>query len=60
MMGGTELNLKRARAGMEVELEAADWMSKPESDMTEEERAGLRAHRQKEKEQKDKRRKAWE
>lgn len=60
MMGGTELNLKKDSNLTQVELVREDWMNKAPEQMTEEEKFKFKEFLQKEKEFKDKQRKAWE
>ena len=60
MLGGTELNLKKDKGNNESELVREDWMNKPESDMSEEEKVKLKEFEVKEKEFKEKQKKAWE
>jgi hypothetical protein len=59
MMGG-ELVFKKDKNLLEMELVREDWMSKPDEEMTEDERQRYRDFLQKEKEFKEKQRKAWE
>ena len=42
MMGGTELNLKKEKNLMDQELIREDWMNKPISDMSDDEKAKLK------------------
>lgn len=58
-MGG-ELTFKKEKNLLEQELVREDWMSKPDEEMTEDERQRYREFLQKEKEFKEKQRKAWE
>jgi len=60
MMGGTELNLKKESNLAQMELVREDWMNKPQEQMSDEEKFKLKEFLQKEKEFKDKQRKAWE
>jgi hypothetical protein len=60
MMGGTELNLKKDSNMQAAELVREDWMNKPPEQMNEEEKFKFKEFLQKEKEFKDKQRKAWE
>ena len=60
MMGGTELNLKKDSNSVQAELIREDWMNKPVEQMNDEEKYKLKEFLQKEKEFKDKQRKAWE
>lgn len=60
MMGGTELNLKKDTGAAQAELVREDWMNKPVEQMNEEEKYKFKEFLQKEKEFKDKQRKAWE
>ena len=60
MMGGTELNLKKDSNLVQAELIREDWMNKPVEQMNDEEKYKLKEFLQKEKEFKDKQRKAWE
>jgi|LauGreDrversion4_2_1035121.scaffolds.fasta_scaffold17743_4 hypothetical protein len=60
MMGGTELNLKKDNNSVQAELVREDWMNKPPEQMNDEEKYKLKEFLQKEKEFKDKQRKAWE
>ena len=41
MMGGTELNLKKDKGGIDQELVREDWMNKPFDDMSDEDRREL-------------------
>ena len=50
MMGGNELIMKKERNKLEDELVREDWMNKPESDMTEDEKVRLREFEQRVKE----------
>ena len=59
MMGG-ELVFKKDKNLLEMELVREDWMSKPDEEMTEDERQKFWEVLQKEKEFKEKQRKAWE
>lgn len=54
MMGGTELNLKKEKNTMDLDLVMEDWMNKDEKDMSDEERIKIKEFRVKEKEFKDK------
>lgn len=60
MMGGTELNLKKEKNTMDMEIEMEEWMTKDEKDMTEDEKVRFKEFKQKEKEFKDKQKKHWE
>jgi len=60
MLGGTELNLKKDKGGEAQELVREDWMNKPFDDMSDDEKAKFKEFEQKEKEFKEKQRKAWE
>lgn len=60
MMGGVELIIKKEKNALDMELVREEWMNKPEDEMTEEEKVKLKAFEQKEKEFKEKQRKAWE
>jgi tellurite resistance protein len=59
MMGG-ELVFKKDKNLLEMELVREDWMAKPDEEMTEDEKQRYREFLQKEKEFKEKQRKAWE
>ena len=59
MMGG-ELTFKKDKNLLEMELVREDWMNKPQEQMSDEEKFKLKEFLQKEKEFKDKQRKAWE
>ena len=54
MLGGTELNLKKDKNVLQSEYIREDWMNKPESDMTDEQRQKYKEFEQKEKEFKEK------
>lgn len=61
MMGGTELNLKKDKGGLELEvLMPEELVGKAVEDMTDEEKAKLKEYEQKKKETMDKLRKAQE
>lgn len=60
MLGTTELILKKDKGGLETELVREDWMNKPKDDMSDEELQKLKEFEQREKEIKDKQKKAWE
>lgn len=59
MMGG-ELTFKKEKNLLEQELVREDWMAKPDEEMTEDERGRYKEFLVKEKEFKEKQRKAWE
>jgi hypothetical protein len=59
MMGG-ELTFKKEKSSLDQELVREDWMNKPDEEMTEDERSRFKEFLQKEKEFKEKQRKAWE
>lgn len=59
MMGG-ELTFKKEKNQLEMELVREDWMNKPDEEMTDDERARFKEFLNKEKEFKEKQRKAWE
>jgi len=61
MMGGTELNLKKDKGGMDLDLlMPEELMNKTEEEMTDEEKVKYKEFKQKEKETKDRLRKAQE
>lgn len=60
MMMGGELIFKKEKTSAEFDIPKEEWMNKPDEEMTDEERARYREWLQKEKEFKDKQRKAWE
>jgi len=59
MMGG-ELTFKKEKNTAEFDMVREEWMNKPDEEMSEDERARFREFLQKEKEFKEKQRKAWE
>lgn len=61
MMGGTELNLKKDKGGLDLDLlMPEELMNKTEEEMTDEEKVKYKEFKQKEKETKDRLRKAQE
>lgn len=60
MMGGNELIMKKEKNLLETELQREEWMKKPEEEMTDEEKHKYKEFLQKEKDIKEKQRKAWE
>jgi hypothetical protein len=60
MMGGNELIIKKEKNKLEEELVREDWMNKPETEMSEDEKTRLREFEQRVKDSIDKQKKQWD